>query len=1033
MRNLVLAAAAFAVSTPAGLYALGLGEIKLHSALNQPLNAEIELLSVRKQDLPSLQVALAPEDAFGRAGIDRSHLLTLLKFELLPGNGGTARVRVTSREPIREPFLNFIVEADWSNGSLLREYTLLLDPPELMSAPPAVVEAPRASAPVPAAKAASSSTAEESLPPPGSKVTSFGPTRANYTLWRIALRLRPDESISVQQMMLALLRANPEAFNGDNVNGLKTGYVLRVPGAAEARRLSIEQAMAEVKRQHTAWKTFVAGGGLNAEAAPIQRGATAAPVQPTATRGELKLTSSKKAAAPVPGAGGTAEKAPAEVLRDELAVASEAAASRERENEELLVRIDELEGQIGDLKSLITMKNEQLAALQNRLKAGETASPAESPAPAGDVAAAAVSTAESPAAESATGAGPAETPIDGGDGSAVGGAPEADSAAEPPAAAGDLALIADAAGDLTARIAAAGRLGDSGSAEAVAPLSAVLAGDEPWTLRRAAAEALGKLGGSGAVDALLPALAGDAQPMVRREAAIALGRIKDPRSVEGLENALADEATVETEVDGKIEPRLVVSEAAEEALIAIDMARQQAESEAPPTAPAPAQPAPAERPAPVQPAPAAEKPATPPAMRAPAPPPAEPAGFVIPFLDDPLLLGGGVGVVLLLLGGLVLVARRRRAAAGEEVPDEVAAASVAAALASVEGGAEPSAGGDPIAEADVYLDIGQYQKAEDLLKGAITREPGRHELKLKLLEIYFAAKSVAPFEALAGQLRGELGGGDAAVWNRVREMGAQLSPASVLFAAGAVGASTLAPAGGEPEVELELPDSFDLDIDLGIGEEGAVADGLDADLALPEGVEEVVSRGADAAGEEVDFDLTLPGGNTLGGATEEEPLVHDEGHVLDFDLTDLGALSAGGEAPAVEEAAADQGNLVDFDLTIPGGDLVDTGREEAPPVHDAEHVLDFDLGLDDTDMGPSLIEEVGEGAMGGLDFDLTLPGGEEGADEGTVVLDMSEEETSGETAVAPGLDDSSVEEGAMSLDPGMDESAEEEVAPLDLG
>ena len=114
---------------PLWAQALGLGELELNSGLNQPFDARIKLLSPTAGDLNNLKVQLADIDAFRRAGVDRPFILSKLKFEIEINETGADYIRVTSREPIREPFLNFLVEANWSNGRLFREYTVLLDPP----------------------------------------------------------------------------------------------------------------------------------------------------------------------------------------------------------------------------------------------------------------------------------------------------------------------------------------------------------------------------------------------------------------------------------------------------------------------------------------------------------------------------------------------------------------------------------------------------------------------------------------------------------------------------------------------------------------------------------------------------------------------------------------------------------------------------------------------------------------------------------------------------------------------------------------
>ena len=115
-------------------WALGLGDIRLNSALNEPLNAEIELLSATLEDLDKLDIALASSETFDRYGIDRPLFLANMQFDVVNKSGSNV-IRVTTPQPISEPFVTFLVEAVWSRGRLLREYTLLLDPPTFASPP----------------------------------------------------------------------------------------------------------------------------------------------------------------------------------------------------------------------------------------------------------------------------------------------------------------------------------------------------------------------------------------------------------------------------------------------------------------------------------------------------------------------------------------------------------------------------------------------------------------------------------------------------------------------------------------------------------------------------------------------------------------------------------------------------------------------------------------------------------------------------------------------------------------------------------
>ncbi|HIQ45370.1 MAG TPA: peptigoglycan-binding protein LysM, partial [Pseudomonas oleovorans] len=158
VRKLVLAIAAASALSSGMAHALGLGEVTLQSSLNQPLVAEIELLEVR--DLASNEVipSLASPEDFVKAGVDRQYFLTDLKFTPVLKPNGKSVIRVTSSKVVREPYLNFLVEVLWPNGRLLREYTLLLDPP-LYSPQTTVAAAPKLPAAAPAPRPAATPTA----------------------------------------------------------------------------------------------------------------------------------------------------------------------------------------------------------------------------------------------------------------------------------------------------------------------------------------------------------------------------------------------------------------------------------------------------------------------------------------------------------------------------------------------------------------------------------------------------------------------------------------------------------------------------------------------------------------------------------------------------------------------------------------------------------------------------------------------------------------------------------------------------------
>jgi pilus assembly protein FimV len=261
-----------ALLSPATLYALGLGEIRLNSALNQPFDAEIELIAPTAEELASLKVGLANNDLFARYGLDRPAFLSNFDFSVTRGRDGRAAIKVTSNRSVTEPFVTLLVEANWGRGRLLREYTVLLDPPVFMPTQPetqAPIAAPqsgaqtegrieRAPEPAPAPQQRSVPSPAEPVvreAPPASAEALAGSytVQRNDTLWRIASSVAPGSSRRViNQTMIALFRANPQAFDG-NINLLKAGSVLRIPDRAEIESISLAEAAAEVSRQQQEW------------------------------------------------------------------------------------------------------------------------------------------------------------------------------------------------------------------------------------------------------------------------------------------------------------------------------------------------------------------------------------------------------------------------------------------------------------------------------------------------------------------------------------------------------------------------------------------------------------------------------------------------------------------------------------------------------------------------------------------------------------------------------------------------------------
>ena len=374
VRKLVLAIAATSALSSGMAHALGLGEVTLQSALNQPLVAEIELLESRDLAANEVMPTLASAEAFNKAGIDRQFFLTDLTFTPVLKPNGKSVIRVTSNKPMREPYLNFLVQVLWPNGQLQREYTLLLDPPlyTAQSVIPAAVKQPvtaASAAPrtqpqvarpaVSATQPASASTAA-ATPLAGNEYT----TTANDNLWDIANRVRADGS--VHQAMLAIQELNPQAFIDNNINRMKSGQVLRLPDAQHINSRTQSAAIAQVNQQTAAWRESRSVAASTRQLDASKRNTTAATPATIERRDNLKLVAEGSDKA---GAGSDKGNAGNKALLDQLAMTQESLDSTNRENAELKSRIADLQSQLDKLQRLIQLKNDQMAKLQASLAA----------------------------------------------------------------------------------------------------------------------------------------------------------------------------------------------------------------------------------------------------------------------------------------------------------------------------------------------------------------------------------------------------------------------------------------------------------------------------------------------------------------------------------------------------------------------------------------------------------------------------------------------------------------------------------------
>lgn len=448
-RKLASAVALIAMAVSATALALGLGDISTRSALNQPFVADVALLSVDPTELDGVRVRLASAEAFQRAGVDRPFFLSNLKFTPQLNAAGKPVIHITSDQPIREPFLNFLVEVNWPKGKLVREYTVLLDPPTTLSRQPGAVARPQQAAPaMPApAPAAPSMAAQPGVVMPD----EYGPVKDNETLWGIARQLRPDGA-SLAQTLMALYKANPNAFVRGDINRLKRGRILRVPGHDEVFALSRREAQAAYRAEQDASMASrtqppaSAASEPSGEAMPEAGGdaGTAAAPQAEKPAGELRIATPRPEGQGQAGAGDEATAGTtSEDLKNALLLAREDAETARQAADNLQGEVQDLQQQLADMQKVISLQSEQLA----RLQAGATeqaAAPQEGAPEPGTEAAAEAGTEAGTEAAAEQGVEPAapetepeapqaETPMTAESGESA--APEAAPTAEPEAAA----------------------------------------------------------------------------------------------------------------------------------------------------------------------------------------------------------------------------------------------------------------------------------------------------------------------------------------------------------------------------------------------------------------------------------------------------------------------------------------------------------------------------------------------------------------------------------------------------------------------
>ena len=908
-RKLLGAVIAGALLLPNTGFTLGLGEIEVNSALNQTLSADIELLSATVEDTENLIIKLASRKEFSRAGLDRPYSLNDLRFKSEEING-VPYIKVSSGSPIREPFLNFLIEIDWPNGHLLREYTVLLDPPVFMtqaasaaSAPvnqtaeapdnggfrpssagsanvvpvvvPGATEFSRPMAQVPVQQAVQvpanqTNTQSSWVPAPMGKpaVTINQPAgsyriKAGDTAWSLADAMRPDQSISISQMMVAMLRANPESFINENINGLKRGYILRVPDYEQIVAIDQAEARALVREQAALWRQYQQSqsGGQPVSAMEADASAGAGESSAVITGEEddayLEIVSAGSGSSTISGKDPT-EMTSAE-LRAELALARERVETEQVEKEALQQRVNALQQNVDKMKGMLSIEDEELSAVQSLSadaedeltsdQALDQAALAELAAETMDEVATETDTAEAAMAEMA----------------------EEEIAEEDVAASEADALFTDEAAP-------------EGDAEAPA--------DETMAEMPEEAESVAD------TTEILPPQVDDQAP----EPGFLTQILNNPIMLAAIAGVL-----------------LLISGLAG----LIIKKRRKAASEA--VAP------------------------------------------LIADLDDDLdafadNFAETKADTESLAGDEVL--------ASDELPEDDFGSNSTMILDSAEdtiladdatiATEDDEPRDDVIAEADVYLAYGIYQQAEDLLVQAIADNPDRDDYRVKLAETHYASKNAASFTEVANEIKKRTDDISSPIWKKVMVMGQDLCADNPMFQGSMVGGL---------DVDAVTPGAPSMDFDLGMDE---VADGPSLDLGLDDDSLELPDMDDDPMAdveeattdsiEELEFDISDTGAVEETAAVEDEFSLDIDASELDIDIQD----AAKETAEVVEESI----DLGDIDFGMDDDSASDTAEAEEDISLDlSDEIETMD---DDSSMDIELVEEAGAetaSVSSGLDDD----------------------------------------------------------------
>lgn len=366
--------AALMLLTPWAVNAAGFGKLTVLSALGQPFQAEIDLISVQKEEFASLSVRLASPDAYRQAGLQYNSAVAGLALRIEKRPNGQPYIKVTSTRPANEFVVDVLIDLSWASGRLMREYRVLLDPPAAEPSP-AVAESRPVPAPAPTERAVPMQVTEKPAAAPG----SYGPIQRGETLSGIARAVRP-EGVSIEQMLVGLFRSNPDAFIKQNMNLVRSGKILRVPEKDEVAAIPQQEALKEYRAQVADWNSYrqkvADAAGAAPEGRPGTSGRITAKVDDAGaaaeTRDVVRLSKGE-----LPGATVESKDGKQASAKERIRTLEEDIVAREKALKEANERVAQLEKTIKDMQRLIEIKSAGMAAAQQQAEGA--AQPAANP------------------------------------------------------------------------------------------------------------------------------------------------------------------------------------------------------------------------------------------------------------------------------------------------------------------------------------------------------------------------------------------------------------------------------------------------------------------------------------------------------------------------------------------------------------------------------------------------------------------------------------------------------------------------------